>query len=116
MKYKELKVGEKSYNKQNEIENILNTNKFFWVLDAEFEDAEIEIKNDTLIWNSGTWFHGTWEYGIWMDGVFHGKWDNGIFENGKFEGEWVSGIDFTENGVKINIKEDEEKQIDNNRK
>jgi hypothetical protein len=108
MKYKELKVGDKTYDTQNKIEEVLKKHGFFWVIDAEFEEADIEIKNETLIWNSGTWLHGTWEYGIWMDGIFHGQWLNGIFENGQFQGEWESGIDFTENGVKINNSKDEE--------
>lgn len=109
MKYKELKVGDKTYNKQRDIENVLKDYKFFWLLDAEFEEAKIEIKNETIIWNSGTWLHGSWEYGIWKDGVFHGKWENGILENGQFKGEWESGIDYT-NNIKNNNSKDEEEQ------
>lgn len=96
MKYKSLTIDEKVYSNQNDIEKRLKDHKFYWIIDAELEDAEIEIKNNTLVWNNGKWFHGNWEFGIFMDGEFHGTWDNGIFEDGTFEGKWISGIDYTE--------------------
>lgn len=96
MKYKSLTIDDKTYTNQRIIENKLEDFKFYWVIDAELEDAEIEIKNNTLIWHNGIWFHGKWEFGIFMNGEFHGVWDNGIFEEGKFEGKWISGIDYTE--------------------
>jgi hypothetical protein len=104
MKYKELKVGDNTYSKQKEIENILKEHQLFWLIDAEIENAEIEIKNDTIIWNNGIWLHGDFRFGIWKNGIFHGVFENGIFEGGEFKGEWESGINFTEK----NIEKDEE--------
>lgn len=97
MKYKQLKVGDKSYTNNKQIDKILGDNKFHWIIDSEIEDAEIELKNNTVIWENGKWLHGTWEYGIWLNGVFYGKWSNGIFEKGTFKGEWKSGIDYSQN-------------------
>tara|TARA_R110000772_G_scaffold2410_2_gene8395 strand:+ start:15775 stop:16074 length:300 start_codon:yes stop_codon:yes gene_type:complete len=96
MKYKSLTIGDKVYKNQKDIEKRLENQNFYWVIDAEFENAELEIKHDTLVWESGKWFHGKWEYGIFNNGEFHGTWENGIFEGGTFKGNWISGIDYTE--------------------
>ena len=92
MKYKELEFNGETYIKKSEIEKILKNNNFYWLIDGEFEDAIIEIKNNTILWKEGTWYNGTWEYGIWLNGKFHGTWKNGIFEDGIFKGDWESGI------------------------
>lgn len=96
MKYKSLTVDDKVYKNQKDIEKLLQNQDFYWVIDAEFENAEIEIDHNTLIWNNGTWLHGKWKFGIFKNGEFHGKWENGIFEGGSFNGKWISGIDYTE--------------------
>lgn len=95
MKYKELQINGEEYTDQRSIESFLKEHKFYWIIDAEFENAVLEIKNNTIIWHEGDWFNGIWEYGIWISGTFHGKWMNGIFENGEFKGEWISGINNT---------------------
>lgn len=93
MKYKELQYKEETHTDLSTIEKILKEHEFYWIIDAEFDDAIIEIKHNTIIWHSGIWYHGIWEYGIWLDGTFSGKWINGIFEKGQFKGDWDSGID-----------------------
>ena len=95
MKYKSLKVKDKSYNNHNEVESKLNDLNFHWIIDSEFEKADIEIKNNTIIWNDGIWLNGMWEFGIFLNGEFYGIWKNGIFESGEFKGKWISGIDYT---------------------
>lgn len=95
MKYKSLKVDGRDYDNHNDIVKVLKNYNFYWVIDAEFENAEIEIKNNTLVWESGDWLHGKWEYGIFKGGKFHGTWINGIFVDGEFKGKWESGIDIT---------------------
>ena len=95
MKYKSLTIGEKVHQNQKDIERLLKDYKFYWVIDSEFEESEIEIDNNTLVWNSGDWLHGKWEYGIFKGGEFHGTWMNGIFVDGVFKGQWESGIDIT---------------------
>ena len=100
MKYKSLTIDDKVYKNQKDIEKTLGKQKFYWVIDAELENAEIEITHNTLVWNSGKWFHGKWEFGIFKNGEFHGIWDNGIFEGGNFKGKWISGIDYTEKKIK----------------
>lgn len=92
MRIKELLVDGKSLKSKNQINNILKSKKFFWLIDSEIEDAIIEIKNDTIVWHSGDFYHGNWKYGIFKNGNFYGKFINGIFENGNFNGEWQSGI------------------------
>jgi hypothetical protein len=92
MKYVKVTYNGKEETNLSKIINILKEHKFYWLIDSEFEDAIIEIKNDTVIWESGNYLSGCWNYGIWLNGNFHGKWENGIFENGNFLGEWISGI------------------------
>ena len=95
MKYEILKIGDKTFKNQNDIEEKLKNLKFHWIVDSEFENADIEIKHNTIVWNNGTWTHGTWEFGIFLNGEFYGTWENGIFEDGEFKGKWESGIDYT---------------------
>lgn len=92
MRYKCLEYsGKKIYNPQK-IEKILEENNLNWLIDSEFEDADIEIRNQTLIWNSGNYYSGSWYYGIWKSGTFYGTWMNGIFEGGILKGKFISGI------------------------
>lgn len=92
MRYKELLIDNKSIKNKEEINSILKNQKFYWLIDSEIENAEIEIKNNTLIWHSGDFFSGNWVYGIFKGGNFYGNFINGIFINGNFKGQWKSGI------------------------
>ena len=92
MKFVQLKYKDKTYKSQKEINQILKDLKFYWLIDSELENADIEIEKNTLIWNNGYFFSGNWEYGIFKDGKFYGNWKNGIWENGNFAGKWQSGI------------------------
>lgn len=92
MKYEELLVDGKSIRSQSEIMQVLKSRGFNWVIDSEMENSKLEIKNDTIIWHSGTFYSGIWEYGIFKSGKFYGIFENGIFENGEFNGKWISGI------------------------
>lgn len=97
MKYKELKFKNKTYTNLKEIEQLLNKEGFYWLIDSELLNAVLEIKKNTIIWKNGIYISGSWYYGIFQDGIFHGEWQNGIFENGQFQGTWISGIDLTKN-------------------
>lgn len=92
MRYSELKYNGKVYTNDIQINEILEKENLFWLIDSEIEKANIEIINNTLIWNEGNFYTGNWEYGIFKDGIFYGNWENGIWENGNFAGKWVSGI------------------------
>ena len=92
MRYLELRHNGKTFTNEREINQILQSNKFYWLIDSEIENAELEIKNNTLIWHNGVFYFGNWFYGIFKNGVFNGIWENGIFENGVFNGKWKSGI------------------------
>lgn len=92
MRYSELMIDGKSIKSQKQIDEILRKKQFYWLIDAEIENAKIEIKRDTLIWHSGNFYSGDWHYGIFLDGNFYGKFINGIFGNGNFKGNWKSGI------------------------
>jgi hypothetical protein len=91
MRYNQLIFDGKVFTSQIKIENILKSKKMYWLIDSEIENANIEIKNDTIIWNEG-YFFGNWKFGIFKGGEFYGNWENGIFESGKFNGNWKSGV------------------------
>lgn len=92
MRYKKLLYKGETIRNNKRIEKILSTNEFYWLIDSEIENADIEIKNNTLVWNSGNYYTGNWYYGIFKGGNFHGNFKNGIFEDGNFKGNWESGI------------------------
>lgn len=91
MRYVFLKINGKEEKNQRNIDSLLKSKEFYWLIDSEIENAKIEILNNTLIWHDG-YFFGNWEYGIFKNGEFYGNWINGIFEGGKFNGNWQSGI------------------------
>ena len=74
----ELRYNEKSYTNKKQILQILESEKFYWLIDSEVDGAIIEIKNNTLIWHEGIYITGNWKYGIFKNGGFYGKWENGI--------------------------------------
>lgn len=92
MNFIELKFRGKVYTHPKEILEILESERFYWLIDSEVNDAIIEIINNTLIWHGGDFLSGDWHYGIFNKGEFYGKWHNGIWESGQFNGEWISGI------------------------
>lgn len=92
MRYISFKYGDKLITNENKINKILIDNDLGWLIDCEFEQADIEIKKKTIIWNSGTFFNGDWRYGIFRSGKFYGRFLNGIFEDGEMRGELISGI------------------------
>lgn len=92
MRFNKLIIGDKITTNQKEIVDILEEKGFDWLIDSEIENASIEIKNKTLIWNSGDYYTGNWHYGIFKSGNFYGTFVNGIFEGGNFKGKFLSGI------------------------
>lgn len=92
MRYLELVYNDQTYREENQINKILLENDLSWLIDCEIENARIEIKNKTLIWNGGDFFTGEWHYGIFKSGSFFGIFENGILEGGKFLGKFISGI------------------------
>ena len=92
MRFNELNYNGTKIVNQNKILNILEQNDLHWLIDSEIEDAQIEIKNNTLIWHGGSYYSGNWHYGIFKSGDFHGTFENGILEGGNFKGKFISGI------------------------
>lgn len=92
MNFLELKYKGKTYTTSSKILEILSSEKFYWLIDSEVDEAIIEINNNTLIWHEGIFMSGNWHYGIFKNGGFYGNWENGIWENGYFKGNWISGI------------------------
>lgn len=88
----ELKTGDKTYTNPREILKILESEKLYWLIDSEVEDAKIEVIKNTVIWHEGIFMTGDWKYGIFKNGGFYGNWENGIWEDGYFNGNWKSGI------------------------
>lgn len=92
MRYAELLIDNKSIKSQSKIDDLLISQKFYWLVDSEIENAKIEIKKNTIIWHSGNFYSGEWKFGVFKNGNFYGNWENGIFEGGNFRGNWKSGI------------------------
>jgi hypothetical protein len=92
MRFTELIYGDKKITNQNQIEAVLEKNNFHWLIDSEIEDAQIEIKKNTLVWHGGNFYSGFWNYGIFKNGNFYGTFENGIFENGSLYGKFISGV------------------------
>lgn len=76
------------------IEQYLLSNGFSWLLECEFDKADITVKDNMLIWNNGIlYWAGDWRFGIFKNGEFRsGNWNGGIFLDGKFNGRWNRGI------------------------
>ena len=49
MRYYELKYRDKVYTNPKDIHDILFNEKFYWLIDSEIENAQLEIKNNTII-------------------------------------------------------------------
>lgn len=77
--------------------DILEKEKFYWLIDSEVDSAKIRLLNNTIIWEGGDYLFGDWYYGIFRNGNFYGKWINGIFDGGNFKGQWISGINTKNN-------------------
>lgn len=92
MRFNEFIYNGSKISNKNRILQILEDNNLNWLIDSEIENASVEIKNKTLIWNSGDYYSGNWNYGIFKDGNFYGTFENGIFEGGNFKGKFISGL------------------------
>jgi hypothetical protein len=92
MRFREFRIGNRLLIDPKEINDALIKNDMSWLIDSEIEDASVEIRNNTLIWNNGVYRTGDWYYGLWRDGYFYGTWENGIWEKGIFKGKWISGV------------------------
>jgi hypothetical protein len=92
MRFTELIYGDKKIINQNQIEGILEKNNFHWLIDSEIENAQIEIRKNTLIWHGGNFYSGFCNYGIFKNGNFFGTFENGIFENGNLYGKFIGGV------------------------
>lgn len=93
MRFNELTYKGNLIKDNREITKILQLEGFYWLIDAEIENASIEIIKNTIIWKEGNFYSGNWYYGIWKNGNFYGVWENGIFEGGNFKGKFISGLD-----------------------
>ncbi len=86
IRYIELKYNGKVYNQKFEIDEILLENGLNWFLDAEIENARIEIQNKTLIFNAGIIYNCIWEYGVIRDcDARNITFLNGVIYNGIFK-------------------------------
>ena len=94
LRYSELKYNGQIYTEQWKIDEILISNKFNWMVNAEIKNARLEIFQDTLVWNAGIWYNGDWYFGVWRDGEWrYGTWQNGVWYNGVWrDGTFKSGI------------------------
>lgn len=94
---KSLKVNNVKIH-DNNVKSILSRYNMNWLLDCEFDDAELEIVNNTLIWKNGIFYHGEWFFGIFENGTFYGKFLSGVFKSDNFYGEKIDGVFAVKNG------------------
>ena len=92
MRFKGLTIGDKTITNQTRILDVLEKSGFNWLVDSEIENADIEIKKNTIIWHGGDFYSGKWNYSIFKSGNFYGIFENGIFEGGNFKGKFLSGV------------------------
>ena len=95
-RYKSLKIDDKTITETHLIDQELIKHKFEWFLDCEVENVCLEIKKNTLVFNSGVFFNGTWQYGVWQDGQWiYGTWEGGVWYNGTWRnGTFKNGLIF----------------------
>ncbi len=93
-KYKKLIYNDKVFTLPSSIKKLLLNKQLTWLLDAELENAVIEITDNTFIWHMGTWYRGHWHGDVWKDGVWKsGYWHNGEWYDGIwYNGVWINGI------------------------
>ena len=59
-----------------------------WLLDAETENADVEIIYGRVNWYGGDWRGGHWHGYTWHGGEWRGgTWHNGVWHGG----EWMDG-------------------------
>lgn len=80
-----------------EIEQYLANSDFYWLLECEVDNVDIEIntKLNVLIWNNGIFYWGDWQWGHFKNGEFKsGNWHGGIYsaDENKFKGNWIRGV------------------------
>jgi len=95
VKYKTLIYKKSKIYLPSKIKSMLNSSDFKWILNAEFENAVIEItENNKFIWRMGTWYKGHWHGDAWADGIwYNGYWHNGEWFDGIWHnGTWINGI------------------------
>lgn len=92
-RFSELKIDDKIITNSREIEIILSSSDFYWLLDCELDNVKLEIIDNLLYWNNGIFYYGNWIWGIWKGGEFRGGiFEGGIFYDGIFNGEWKNGV------------------------
>jgi hypothetical protein len=92
MRFNKLIFNGKEINKLL-IEKVLKNTNYNWLLKCEFDDANIEIKDNILYWNNGVFYYGDWKWGVVKNGDFrYCNWHGGIFLNGSFKGIWHNGV------------------------
>ena len=77
---------------ENNIKNTIARYNMDWLLDCEFDNAVLEIVNNTMIWKNGTFYHGDWIFGIFENGEFFGNFLSGVFKSDKFKGKKIDGV------------------------
>lgn len=109
MRYEKAIIDGKAIAHTNDIERELKSHDLSWLITCEFDNANIEVIKNTLIWNGGVFYYGKWQFGIfkkgefrggdWYGGVFYGDtfskhatWHNGVKKSGNFYGKWLGGV------------------------
>jgi hypothetical protein len=103
-RFKRLKIGDTVITQQKSADEVLYAMGFHWLRYAEFENAEIEIKKNTVIWVNGTWYWGDWKFGVWLNGTWlGGNWLGGVWKDGTWlGGKWFNGL--WKGKIKSNVK------------
>lgn len=107
-RFKSLKINGTTFTSETAIQNLLLENGFDWLLSCELNNADLEIIDNILYWNSGIFYYGTWKWGVFKSGEFRsGIWQGGIFMGGTFNGKYINIVNKGGrfNGTKITFIE-----------
>ena len=56
MRYLELRHTGKTITNERELNQIPQSNQFYWLIDSEFENAILDLKKETIILHSGDFY------------------------------------------------------------
>jgi hypothetical protein len=65
-----------------------------WLREADWDKADVAMRNGVVHWHDGVWYGGEWHGGVWYGGEWHGGvWYDGVWHGGVWHGGvWYDGV------------------------
>ena len=65
-----------------------------WLIEANTENADVEMDDGIVVWRGGDWRGGVWRGGDWRGGDWWGgDWRGGVWRGGVWRGgDWRGGV------------------------